>query len=87
VPLFVGDPVRCKDVSDALLKRYDIYIQPINYPTVPRGGERLRLTPTPQHSDTEMDHLCTSLARVWGTEGTSIVPRRARVTADMSLRR
>jgi 5-aminolevulinate synthase len=86
VPLFVGDPVRCKAVSDALLKRYDIYIQPINYPTVPRGGERLRLTPTPQHSDSDMDHLCTSLARVWGTEGASIVPRRPRVTADMRPR-
>jgi len=87
VPLFVGDPVRCKAVSDALLMNYDIYIQPINYPTVPRGGERLRLTPTPQHSDTDMDHLCTALARVWGTETTPIVPRRPRVTAEMSSRR
>ena len=87
VPLFVADPVRCKAVSDALLEHYGIYVQPINYPTVPRGSERLRLTPTPQHSDADMDHLCTSLARVWSTGRTAIVPRRPGGMADMSPRR
>ncbi|MEQ1616429.1 MAG: 5-aminolevulinate synthase [Hyphomicrobiaceae bacterium] len=65
VPVFVGDPVRCKAVTDTLLERYGIYVQPINYPTVPRGTERLRLTPTPQHCDTELDHLVASLRELW----------------------
>jgi 5-aminolevulinate synthase len=80
VPVFIGDPVRCKVVSDRLLKHHHIYIQPINYPTVPRGSERLRLTPTPQHSDADMDHLCASLAEVWSTGATSIVSRFATVS-------
>jgi 5-aminolevulinate synthase len=80
VPLFVGDPVRCKVISDRLLKQYGIYIQPINYPTVPRGGERLRLTPTPQHSDADMDHLCASLAELWAAGAKSTMPRFATVS-------
>ena len=64
-PIFVGDPVRCKAVTDALLDRYQIYVQPINYPTVQRGTERLRLTPTPLHSNADMDHLLAALSELW----------------------
>jgi 5-aminolevulinate synthase len=65
VPVEVGDPVTCKAVTDALLDRYAIYVQPINYPTVPRGTERLRLTPTPQHSDSDIDTLVDALSCLW----------------------
>ena len=72
VPVIVGDPVQCKQISDCLLDRYGVYVQPINYPTVPRGTERLRITPSPMHTDADIDHLVRSLSAIW---------------SDMSLRR
>jgi 5-aminolevulinate synthase len=65
VPLLVGDPVLTKRITDALLERFAIYVQPINYPTVPRGSERLRITPQPQHSTTDMDRLVMALSTLW----------------------
>ena len=72
VPVLVGDPVACKAVTDMLMERHAIYVQPINYPTVPKGTERLRLTPGPLHSEADIEELVAALSAIW---------------AEMSLRR
>ncbi len=65
VPVLVGNPVHCKLISDMLLQDYGIYVQPINYPTVPKGTERLRFTPTPFHDDKMFDHLVGAMDKLW----------------------
>jgi 5-aminolevulinate synthase len=74
VPLMIGCPIRCKAMTDALLHEYGIYVQPINYPTVSKGGERMRLTPSPAHSDEQMAHLIQALDELYGAFKQDVYP-------------
>ncbi len=65
IPVMVGCPVKCKYISDILMRDFGVYIQPINYPTVPKGTERLRITPSPVHSAADIDHLVAALGELW----------------------
>jgi 5-aminolevulinate synthase len=65
VPVMIKDPIKCKEIADILMQEYGIYVQPINYPTVPKGTERLRFTPSPMHTDKDINHLVFALSQLW----------------------
>lgn len=77
IPVMVGDPVKCKFITDTLMRDFGVYIQPINYPTVPKGTERLRITPSPVHTDADIAHLLGALEELWSQCEIARVPMAA----------
>ena len=65
IPVMIKDPVKCRMLSDHLMEEWGIYVQPINYPTVPKGTERLRFTPSPLHTDADVEYLVEALTTLW----------------------
>jgi 5-aminolevulinate synthase len=65
IPVMIGDPVKTKMISDIMMQDWGIYVQPINYPTVPKGTERLRITPGPLHSEADIERLISALTSLW----------------------
>ena len=83
IPVMVGDPVKCKMISDILLDDYGIYVQPINYPTVPKGTERLRFTPGPLHTDADIDRLVDALNQLWSQCALPVVSNTSTSVSQM----